>query len=261
MIELLKPIFRNELQPYAEALTLVDRSRAGDRSVAQWFGEPALLDDALSRQSRHLRSDDIRPVVSLWTLSYFSVLLPPVIAAASLLDHGFPLDWNEMSLRLDGTGAPVGFSIRRLGERFAQSDSHRRYERLVWDHLDPVIEHLSRHRRVSPRILWGNANRAFAGVFSQSVGLLGSDSHGAKTLLRDHDQLLSQPDWADGRRNPLYFPERRISNSSDVASTTPLHKRCCLLYLIPDKAYCQMCPLAPQYRAARATSKRTRDCS
>lgn len=244
MIELLQSVFRDELRPYGEALKLRESEPDADMCIADWLEDASRLDIALSRQAQILGSDDRRPLVSAWTLSYFGTLLPPVVAAATLLNHGFPVGLHQVAFRLNAAGTPSEFSLRQLGQPFHAADPATRYDCLLWRHLQPLIGQLCRHTRIAPRILWGNAARRLDSILALAASMTVHDTKRHEAVLQDRERLLLQPLWHDGRRNPLFFPQRRVLRSVHGRPTLlTLHRQCCLFHMLPTQAPCEACPL------------------
>lgn len=253
MIALLEPIFQGEWAAYGETLVcgLVPDAREPQQAMllVDFLADAKLLDGALMRYAQHLKSRDLRPIVSAWTLDYFSALLPPVVAAASMLQHGFPVSAAEIMLVLDAHGRPVAFHIPHEGASLNGRIAAERYGVLVWEHLAPLIERLAQRAPVSPRLLWGNAARYFDEILEQAILIAGD----ASSIARDRDALLRQPAWPDGRTNPLFGKPRAITKTVDGEPVTlRLHRQCCLYYLLPNQSYCRACPRTPGNRRVRA---------
>lgn len=254
MIALLESIFQGEKAVYGEALAIRRATDADRPRLADLLADPARLDDILVRQARYFGTRDLRPVASAWSLTYFSALLPPVVAAASMLRHVFPVSARDVSLALDERGAPVAFFIPHEGRRFNESDTTTRYATLLWDHLLPLIEGLASRARLSPKVFWANAARHLDAILQQALHLNGQ----APGIAGDQEQLLDRPTWPDGRRNPLFRRRHEISRTEgDERAPVRLHRACCLNYLLPTEGgYCSACPLAPGNRPARKRPSR-----
>lgn len=249
MIDLLTPLFRGEWAAYGETLQLAPRRGARGLPLTELLDDPARLDDALARQARRWGVDDPRPLASAWSLAYFAALLPPVAAAASLLEHGFPVRLDEMRVELDADGAAAAFFIPHRGAAHPGAETAARYAPLMWQHLEPLIEHLARRTRLSPRVLWCNASRHFEAILERAAAL-GGDT---PTLARDREVLLQRATWPDGRRNPLHRGGRGSTRGADGDA---LYRQCCLYYRLPGEGYCSACPLAPQHRPLRVAARR-----
>jgi ferric iron reductase protein FhuF len=251
LIPLLKPIFQGALAPLGERLQCAQTHPGDAVRIEDLLQADALL-ALLQRQAGFRRStdSDLRAVASAWTLEYLGVLLPPVVAAASVLQHVFPMAASQVWVQLDGRGSPLVFHIRNVGESRAGASTAQRYEGLLWLHLQPLFTALGDLTRVAPKILWGNAARSLEPILDQALALTG----GASTIFRDMEQLLRSPDWpSDGhgpaRANPLQGQQRVIHRVQDGRHIPlKLHRQCCLYHLLPDEPYCGACPLAPRHR-------------
>lgn len=249
MIPLLAPIFRGELASLGEGLQCAECVPADALRVAdllQPAGRP--LAEVLQRYaaSRGSTADDLRPVASAWSLEYLTMLLPPVVAAASMLQHVFPVAAEETWVRLDRHGAPAGFHVRALGASRQGTDTALRYAPLLWGHLAPLFDALSGLTRIAPKILWGNTARHLEYLLDTGVQLTG----GAPSVAQDRAWLLHSAAWPSlPGVNPLYGRQREVIRLHDnLRVPMKLHRQCCLRHLLPGEGYCGACPLAPQHR-------------
>lgn len=251
MIALLEPIFQSALAPLGERLQCGAASPSDAVRIEDLL-QPDTLLPLLHRQARFRRStgNDLRAVASAWTLEYLGALLPPVVAAASVLQHVFPMAASQVRVQLDGHGNPLVFHIRNMGESRAGASTAQRYGPLLWLHLRPLFAALGELTRVAPKVLWGNASRSLEPIFDQALALTG----GAAPILRDREHLLHSPKWpadGDGRpcANPLHGRRRVIHRLHDgQRAPLKLHRQCCLYHLLPGETYCGACPLAPHHR-------------
>ena len=247
MIPLLEPLFQGAWAPLGETLVCDARPPQGAVPVHRLVdAHDDVLDDLLRRHARHLgvinaelRCTDLRAAASSWCFAYLDALLPPVVAAASVLQHAFPTGPHEMQVLFDDTGAvPRTFHIGHAGTPQPGADGATRLGPLIDAHLAPLFAHLAQRARLPPKILWGNLARRLDGIFEQALALTG---HAASIAL-DRDTLLNQPLWHDGRANPL-LPRQRPHPGAPRNIT--LHRQCCLFYLLPAQHCCSACPLAP----------------
>jgi ferric iron reductase protein FhuF len=239
MIPLLAPLFQGELAVHGEKLQCADAVPAGMVRVADLAQSPALLAGVLDRNAlyRGAGGEDRRPVASAWSLEYIAMLLPPVMAAASMLQHVFPMAAEHTWVRLDAHGSPASFHIRQLGRPLHGTDAAERYAPLLWQHLAPLFAALSGLTRLAPKILWSNTVRLMEPVFDAALAATG----GAASIAQDRQLLLHTAAWPrDLRANPLHGRERR--------APVKLHRECCLNHLLPHEHHCNACPLTPAHR-------------
>lgn len=255
VIALLAPLFQGPLSPMGEVLHCAGEPPGDALAVAELVGSQASLEGALRLHARHLgvTSHDLRPAASAWSLQYLGALLPPLAAAASVLQHAFPAAAEEMWVRVDARGIPRAFHIRELGRSLPGSDTASRYSALLWRHLAPLFAALSGLSGVAPKILWGNAARTLEPILAQALALTG----GSPTLALDTHQLLRNPNWPQdahgpARVNALPGVQREVARRTPAGAhqTVRLHRQCCLNYLLPGEGYCGLCPLAPEHRKA-----------
>lgn len=241
MIPLLEPLFQGVWAPLGEALVCAAEPPAEAVPVHRLIDEPALLEALLRRHAlqRGVTGSDLRAAASSWCFAYLDALLPPVVAAASVLQHVFPTAPHEMQVVMgDDDATPRTFHIGHGGAARRGSRCSERLAPLIDLHLAPLFAQIARASRVAPKILWGNLARRLDGLFEQGLALTGHAPH----IAQDRDALLSQPLWHDGRPNPLLPRQRPHPQAS---RTIPLHRQCCLFYCLPGEDYCSACPLQP----------------
>ncbi|MDH0864415.1 siderophore-iron reductase FhuF [Mitsuaria sp. GD03876] len=253
MIPLLQPIFQGDWAPHGETVQC-SPPPPGAILVADLVSRPGLLADVMARHAGHLgvTGRDWRAVASAWSLDYLWTLLPPVVAAASLLQHRFPVSPARMALVLDDDAHPVRFHIGDLGEAMPGTGTVERYSPLLHEHLQPLFAALHRETRVAEKILWANTARYLGEILEQGIALAGP----LPPLVADQAMLLEGGSWPEGRGNPMLALPRR-SACDAAGQRVTLHRHCCLYYLLPEQPYCGGCPLAPQHRATLRTTAPT----
>lgn len=249
MIPLLQPLFPGALAEHGTGLQCAPAPPLDALNLAALLNDADTLGDVLLRQARHRSANpnDLRAVASAWTLHYLDRLLPPVVAAASVLQHALPVAAQDVWVRLDRHGTVQDFHIGTLGQPMPGTGTAERYGDLLWRHLDPLFSSIASLTRVAPKILWGNAARRLESILTQAVALAGP----ATPAAADRDALLHRPQWLQPsglpRSNPLFGPQRQVPRGAGAAPVT-LHRQCCLYYLLPGESHCGACPLAPQHR-------------
>ena len=219
---------------------------AGAIRVADLISDPQLLATLLQQHARHwrLRNADLRPVASAWSMQYLNALLPPVAAAASLLQHVFPMAPTQVWLTFAAGAVPQRFHITHEGRALTGADTATRYAELLHEHLTPLFAQLTRLTRIAPKILWGNVARYLEPVLEQGLSLSGQ----APEIAKDMEHLLRQPRW-DCHDNPMFTVQRRVVRiQAGIPAPLTLHRQCCLYYLLPEEGYCGACPLTPEFR-------------
>lgn len=256
MIALLAPIFQGALAPLGEALRCSVPPPADAVRLADLVGQPSLLCDVLGRHARGRRTEggDRRAIASMWLLDYAATLLPPVVAAASVLHHVFPVGQDETWLQLDAEGAPRRFHVVQLGARLPDAPASLRYAPLLDGHLGPLVRALATLTGVAPKILWGNVARRLEPILDQALTM----TAGAASIARDRQHLLGEAAWetshgAMQRDNPLHGTQRVVRLFQEGHEVRfKLHRQCCLCHLLPSETYCRACPLAPAYAKDRS---------
>lgn len=249
MIPLLAPLFPGEWSVHGETLDYATRWPDAAIPVSRLINDDPLLGDTIRRYATYLgvTGSDLRAAASAWSLSYLWALLPAVTAAASVLQHQFPMHADEVALSLNDAGAPIRFHITREGRALPGTPPTTRYGPLLEAHLDPLFKAISRQTRLPQKILWGNAARYLEAILDQALALTGNAEH----IATDRETLLQHPTRPDGHPNLLHGRQRRsIHVENGVTTTVTLYRQCCLLYRLPGQGYCGACPLAPEHRQA-----------
>lgn len=249
MIPLLAPIFRGDLARLGEGLQCARTPPPDAVRVADLLQSASRLAQVLHMQARFRRDAgaDLRAVASAWSLRYVEVLLPPVVAAASMLHHVFPLSTAQVWVRLDGHGDVIDFHIVEAGESRRGAATAERYAPLLWQHLAPLFDALAGLTRIAPKILWGNVSRHLEPILDQGLQLTG----GSAGIAQDRAWLLYEAEWpgAGTGVNPLHGTRREVKRRHEGRDIPlKLHRQCCLYHLLPGEGYCGACPLAPQHR-------------
>lgn len=256
MIPLLAPIFQGPLAPLGETLQCEEVPPTDAVRLDDLVRAPGMLSQALHDHARQWPAPrrDLRPVASAWSMHYLSTLLPPVVAAASVLEHVFPLAPDQIWLSLGPNGAPVSFHILTLGHAMHGSSTAARYDLLVQQHLPPLFSALSELSGLPLKTLWGNTARHLESILDQALLLTG----GAPSVALDRAMLLGTMAKATAPFNehhPLRAPKRQVliqQQHGGHAELIQLHPQCCLYHLLPGQSYCGACPLAPRSQAVRA---------
>ena len=248
MIPMLEPLFRGDWAPLGEALVCGD-APAGALPVQVLVRDEARLHEVMANHARHrgVTGADLRAPASAWVLDYLGVLLPPVVSAASVLQHGFPVQAEQMWVQLDTRGSAHTFGVPHEGRPQPGAGTAARYEALLEGHLGPLFEAVARHTRVARKILWGSTARRLDAIWEQALRLPGVPA----SVEADRDALLAHAHLPDGRPNPMHGARRVVSFPEGPVR---LHRQCCLYYLLPHEGYCGACPLAPHHQLARDTT-------
>lgn len=251
MIPLLAPLFSGAWAPYGETLICEEEPPADAIPIAALVSDDRLLLRLLTVYAQHLGvvGGDLRAVASAWSYTYLWALLPPVTAAASVLQHCFPMRAADVALGVSEAGNPAQFYIAQEGSRLPRASTQARYSALLDAHLAPLFCAIARQTGLPPKILWGNTARYLESIFEQLLALTGD----AATIVADKNALLGVSRQADGRVNPLYGRQRRVISKDGV--TSALHRQCCLFYRLPGRDYCEACPLAPEHQAIGSVSE------
>ncbi|WP_342358572.1 siderophore-iron reductase FhuF [Terrarubrum flagellatum] len=178
---------------------------------------------------------DWRAVVSMWTQWHFGALIIPTTAAIVMLRRGLPVELDRIEIALHERGRTAAVIIPDEGKCF-DDEAGRHFARLFDGHVEPLIDHFSRHLGVSQRLLWCNA----AAIFEWTLREL-REIDAPPAALQAGQDCLERRAGARGERNPMFAQVRYpIENGAPVRR----RKLCCLRYLLPGVADCgDLCPL------------------
>ncbi|WP_297841395.1 siderophore-iron reductase FhuF, partial [Pseudomonas sp.] len=137
------------------------------QTLVRWEGQSAMagsqlwsapnLDFIVAGYAQEHGASDRRALLSHWSKSYLEALLPGALAACLLLDRQLPLAFDTLGLQLDAEGN-VANILLAAGTMVvaAEADFYQRCQSLLETNLEPFVEGLARHARISARALWGN---------------------------------------------------------------------------------------------------------
>jgi ferric iron reductase protein FhuF len=223
---MLETIHLDETAP-ADALTLADWSRPEQfPALAQRYS------DYLYRQHPDA-VQEAKPVQSLWAQWYFGLLLPPLMLA--LLAESRPLDCSPQHIRVQfhEQGYPCAFWIDAHEDEEARYlNAPQRIDRLIQQHLIPVVNAIAQHGGINARLIWNNMGFSFHWFLGELKTLLDDD-----TLLQLEQALFFTSRLLDGSDNPLY--RTMLPRDGEM-----VRRSCCQRYRIPDVERCGNCTLS-----------------
>ena len=182
---------------------------------------------ALFRQAHP--GEDGRALAALWTQWYLATALPPLVAAAVLLEAAPALEPRRTAMLFDRRGRPVGL---RIGGHVGRVAAGAGLEHLARRHAGPLLEAVAEVSGLSPRVPWSNA----AAVIAWTLEELAATSP-ARRLLPARRALTSSR-WPDGTRNPLAATRAGVAPGGVGRRRT-----CCLRYRLRGFDYCADCPV------------------
>lgn len=239
MIDVLAPLFGGDLARFREVLVL--RGDPRDAMAGADFLKPQILEGLMERFRPEFVGEDRRGLASLWSGNYFVRLIPPVVAAALLLNRRLPLEMEQLEIVVDTKGVPVAFRLADQGEEFSTTPQNpfERFQHLIEDNLAPFIQALSLSSGLPEKVLWSNAGN----YFEWTLGQLATQT-ATPALLADGEALLKARLTPDGRRNPLYEPIQyvEVAEPSGERSLWRQRRQCCIRYLLPGVELCPNCP-------------------
>lgn len=195
------------------------------------------LDFIVARYTEEYGASDRRALLSHWSKSYLEALLPGALAACLLLDRELPLAFSDIGLQLNAEGSVANILLTaQTSVIAADADFYHRCRLLLQTNLEPFVDGLARHGRISARALWGNV----AGYIAWALRMLAAQMGLSTLVLQQAIHVFSTPLYPDSRPNPV----QQAYQFPDEVQLQPWRRVCCLRYCIPDLPYCRDCPLA-----------------
>ena len=188
-------------------------------------------------------SFDVRAVHSIWMKWYLNAFLPPVLLADVILARAVPVALNEISFIVADDGRISAVMVDGEGEDTTNADPFERFESLIFDHFEPLIEIWSTRTDVTRRVYWSNVGNTFEAMLRRIETVSGVSSR-----LEQARRLLSTPFWPDGRINPIHDAVYDVADGNEMVRR---RRVCCLQYMLPDRRFCKACPI-DEARAANS---------
>lgn len=232
MIPELSHMFQGPFAALGETLSI---ETAPTLPLGKFCSSPQ-LHETLEIFARRWPEPDPRVVATQWSKTYFSTLLPAVLLPCLLHDWHLPLSPQTMGIRISSAGAVSGFELASPGaHRDALKEAPGRFDVLVADHLQPVIEMLASATPLPAKVLWSNAGNVFENVVGRASLLLGPNHQ----VIQEAKTIMAGRRDPYGRINPLFEPIRYIDNGGENIRQRRI---CCLRYFTPELGYCKSCP-------------------
>lgn len=234
----LEDLMRDQRSYMLDNLKLGQPAPAGTLTLAEW-SNPLHYRRLTQRYSDYLYRDhpdavrEAKPVLSLWAQWYFGLLLPPLIMA--LLQESRALDCSPEHIRVGfhENGHPSTFWIDvQEDEEARYLNSLQRIDRLIQQHLIPVVNGITQHGDINARLIWNNMGYSFQWFLGELKNQID------ETLVLQLEQaLFFSQRLLDGSENPLY--RTMIPRNGEL-----VRRSCCQRYRIPDVEQCGNCTLS-----------------
>lgn len=208
--------------------------------------DPQEMSALLARFGASYPGGDRRAIASLWSKWHLSNVIAHGLATNLLLNRNLPLALEDTRIALSPEGYTIGLCLPHEGGLLDAPTPYQRFQRLINEHLVPLVQALSTWSGAAPRVFWSNAGNYFEHfAFALQDHPLADANTSAPALA-----LIETAVFDDGTRNPLYRPVRY---QATAAGTQRIRQLCCLRYLLPEVEYCGNCPLT----CAKPQKKRT----
>lgn len=214
-------------------------------------GAAALLDNEMraaieARFAKRFDSFDARAVHSIWMKWYLNAFLPPMLLADVLLAREPSIALDRVGFIVADDGRIAAVAIDGEGEDTTNADPFDRFESLIFDHFEPLIEIWSGRTDVTRRVYWSNVGNTFEAMLRRIEKV-----SGVSPRLEQVRCLLAAPFWPDGRVNPIHDAVYDVADGSEIVRR---RRVCCLQYMLPDRRFCKACPIDEARAANSAVS-------
>ncbi|QKJ85666.1 ferric iron reductase protein [Paramixta manurensis] len=212
----------------AESMTLAEWSRPEMfLSLVERYG-----DELYRNHPQHPR--EAKPLQSLWAQWYCGLIVPPLMMAMLLEPRVLDCSVQHIHVQFHSTGRPAQFWIDIHEDGDARSlTSRQRLERLIQQHLIPVVKGIEQHGAINGKLIWNNTGYLMHWFLGEIRTLLGEE-----TFAVLEQALLFAPQLLDGSDNPLY--RTMLLREGELQ-----RRSCCQRYRVPDIERCGNCTLKP----------------
>jgi ferric iron reductase protein FhuF len=188
-----------------------------------------------ARFAQRFDNFDSRAVHSIWMKWYLNAFLPPVLLADLLLMRTLPVSLARTRFILDDDLRVAAIKIGGAGEDTTGAGPFDRFEGLIFDHFEPLIESWITCTDVTRRVFWSNVGNTFEAMLRRVEVVSGRSER-----FDQAQSLLSEPYWRGGRENPLFDAVHYVA---EAGMRVRRRRVCCLQYLLPDRRFCKACPI------------------
>ncbi|WP_024816345.1 siderophore-iron reductase FhuF [Methylopila sp. 73B] len=233
MIEALRPIFSGPWEPFLALTVLPDDPRPSVpmREAVSREG----LSAALAIAARTYGDEDLRGLVSLWSMQHAYVAMTGAVVASLALEIDLPVSIEETRLVMEH-GLPAAIVVPHQGKGRSYDCAFQRFDQLIEGHVAPVVSALSAFVKISPKVLWNNAANFFEYVLQEMEK---RPDQFPEAAARGRP-LMAEPLRPDGTRNRFFAPVRYVDVGDPIDRWRNV---CCLRHLLPEfEGYCANCP-------------------
>ncbi|MES1924765.1 siderophore-iron reductase FhuF [Salinisphaera sp. T31B1] len=233
--------FHDNLAGFADAL----RPAAWDPATVPMrrLIEPASLSERLACFSAAHDTYEPRAAASQWSKWFFSRLGIATLVAQLGSGRALPLTLDGLALASRDDGTPAYF---RLADTPGTAHAGHDLSALIDEVFTPVVNALSAHCRLAPRVFWSNASTYIAWALDE-LDRQAQAPRAPRIAVRD---LLSRRDRPDGGFNPFYRAYKRCPPGTMDGDGRPVdqcRRLCCMRDLDARWDLCANCPRAMRF--------------
>jgi ferric iron reductase protein FhuF len=149
-----------------------------------------MRDAIIARFAKRFESFEPRAALSIWTKWYINTFLPPMLLADLVLVRRLPVALDRITFIISDDARVAAVKINGSDEDANTADPFERFESLLFDHFEPLIEMRSARSDVARRVLWSNVGNTFEAMLRKVEIVSGSSER-----LEQAQRLLSEPFW------------------------------------------------------------------
>jgi ferric iron reductase protein FhuF len=235
----LRALFSENHAWFLESVKLGEKAPASSMTLDRWSAPEsfarlnALYGDFIYREQHKLAREQ-KPLQSLWAQWYFGLVLPPMMMALLLEERALDCSPEHCHVEFHETGRPATFWFDvREDEEARYLSPRRRMDRLIQQHLIPVVRGIEQHGEINGKLIWSNTGFTVWWFLGEIASLLGEP---LKVEL-EHAFFFSKT-LLDGSENPFY--RTMLPREGEMQRRT-----CCQRYRLPDVQRCGNCTLKP----------------
>lgn len=235
----LRALFSEHRDYFLDAVKLGEEAPADCMILSRWSQPEKFAQlnqqygDFIYREHAGLDREN-KPLQSLWAQWYFGLILPPMMMALLLENRALDCSPEHVHVAFHETGRPATFWLDvREDEDARYLSPRRRMDRLIQQHLIPVVQGIEQHGDINGKLIWSNTGFSVYWFLGEIAPLLGESLRAEL----EHAFFFSKT-LLDGSDNPFY--RTMLPREGEMQRRT-----CCQRYRLPDVQRCGNCTLKP----------------
>lgn len=231
--------FSEQRAYFLETVKLGEEAPASSMTLDRWSAPVNFSDlmmqygDFIYREHPDMPREN-KPLQSLWAQWYFGLILPPMMMALLLEEQALDCSPEHCHVSFHEAGRPETFWLDVREDHEARYLSpRRRMDRLIQQHLIPVVRGIGQHGEINSKLIWSNTGFSVWWFLGELAPLLGKALH-----LELEQAFFFSRTLLDGSDNPFY--RTMLPREGEMQRRT-----CCQRYRLPEVQRCGNCTLKP----------------